>query len=208
MSPTADLTACAFCDALYTVSEVPSGGVGRCNRCRAILYAPRDNAIAKIVAYSAAALSLMVVAIGYPFLEIHTSGLSSKASVIDAILAFAENSGMMAPLSAVVAALIVLLPVIRISGMIYTTVPMLFDRPLLPYAKNVFMIVMRLRPWAMAEIFIIGVAVALVKIGSLATVSFGPAFWAFVGFVVLIVAKDVVLCERTMWRTLDTYQKR
>ena len=35
-------------------------------------------------------------------------------------------------------------------------------------------------PWSMAEIFVIGVAVALVKVSGLASVTLGPAFWSFV----------------------------
>ena len=47
------------------------------------------------------------------------------------------------------------------------------------HAAFVFRMAEAMQPWAMAEIFIIGTAVALVKIGGLATISLGPAFWAF-----------------------------
>lgn len=203
-----ELTACAQCDALYRMPEIPSGATAQCRRCGSNLFTPSETAAAKVVAFASAALILMVIAITLPFLEIEASGLSSKASVVDAILAFASSSGLMAPLSIIVAALIVLLPVARLAGVVYVVAPILLNCRVLPQAKPVFMIAMRLRPWAMAEIFIIGVAVALIKIGSLATVTFGPAFWAFAGLVVLVTAKDMVLCERSLWRILDTHTDR
>jgi paraquat-inducible protein A len=55
----------------------------------------------------------------------------------------------------------------------------------------------------MAEIFIIGVAVALVKVAGLATVTLGPAFWAFVLLVIVTVLKDSFMCRVTVWQTLS-----
>ena len=62
---------------------------------------------------------------------------------------------------------------------------------------------MALRPWSMAEIFIIGVAVALVKVSDLATVSLGPSFWAFSGLILTVAFENKTLCEWTIWRLLD-----
>ncbi len=150
------------------------------------------------------ALVLMVVAVSFPFLAIDASGLHSEASVIDAALSFAEASGRMAPLSVIVAALIVVLPVTRLVALIYALWPLAAGRRPRAHAAAAFRLAMRLRPWAMAEIFIIGVAVALVKVASLAQVGFGPSFWAFVALVVLVAAKDTILCERSLWRALET----
>ena len=60
-----------------------------------------------------------------------------------------------------------------------------------------------LKPWAMAEVFLIGVVVALVKIGGMATVDLGPAFWAMAGLVVLVVYEGASLCEWSIWQTLE-----
>ena len=47
----------------------------------------------------------------------------------------------------------------------------------------------------MAEVFIVGVAVALVKVAGLAHLSIGPAFWAFVALVLVTVLKDNFMCR-------------
>lgn len=198
-----NLIACPQCDCLHHLQAIPTGATARCSRCRTVLLAPRRGAIATIVSLAFAALILMMAAVSFPFLQIEASGLSSKASVIDAVMAFAQASGLMAPLSLIVGALIVVLPVGRLIGLIYALLPIAIGRPPSPYAAPAFRIAMRLRPWAMAEIFILGVAIALVKIVDLANVGFGAAFWAFVGLVLLVAAKETMICERSIWRILN-----
>ena len=196
------LIACPHCDALFRWPEVPDGGTARCGRCHAVLIAPRTNAISAIVSLALAALVMMIAAVSFPFLQLQASGLTSEASVIDTIRSYGLSSGLMAPLSALMAALIVILPALRLGGLIYALAPLSVDKPPARFATPAFRISMAMRPWAMAEIFIIGVAVALIKIAALATVSFGLSFWAFVLLVILTTAKDTLVCERTLWRRL------
>lgn len=202
------LIACPHCDALHRRVAVPEDLRARCTRCGATLIAPRAGAVASIVSLATAALILLVVAVSFPFLRIEASGLASEASVIDAVLAFAGGSELMLPLSVATAALIVALPALRLSALVYALAPLVRGRPPLPQAARVFRLSMRLRPWAMGEIFMLGVAVALIKVGGLADITFGPAFWAFGVLVLFVAAKDAVLCERTIWQALTTDTRR
>jgi paraquat-inducible protein A len=56
----------------------------------------------------------------------------------------------------------------------------------------------------MAEVFAIGCAVALVKLGDLAQIHFGPAFWMFTALVIIVVATDMLLCRYSIWKSLET----
>ena len=58
-------------------------------------------------------------------------------------------------------------------------------------------------PWAMAEVFAIGCAVALVKITDLAQVALGQAFWMFTVLVALVVIQDRFLCSWSVWNALS-----
>jgi paraquat-inducible protein A len=196
-----ELLACPQCDALHRVGEIPIGATARCVRCHTILLAPRRGTVHMLVALALASLILMFVAIGFPFLTLSAMGIVSSASVFDAIRAY--SSAHMVLLSFILAMLIVALPLMRILALLYVLTPLMFGLPPLRYAERRFRLAVRLRPWAMAEIFMVGVAVALVKIAGLATVSFGPAFWAFGAVAALLALKDMLMCERTIWRLLD-----
>ena len=195
------LIACPVCDALYNDVDVPPGRVARCRRCGTVLGAPQGRAMTRMTMLAAAAFVLMVAAVSFPFLEITARGFQQRSSVIDAVLAFSD--GLMAPLSLAVAFLIVLLPAARLGAILYVLAPMSLGHRPWPQASAAFRWAEALRPWAMAEIFIVGVAVALVKVAGLATVTLGPAFWAFCLLVIITVLKDTILCRFTLWKTLS-----
>ena len=59
----------------------------------------------------------------------------------------------------------------------------------------------------MAEIFVLGCAVALIKVADLAVIEFGVAFWMFSALVVLIIAQDSFLCRWSVWNSLTHPRK-
>ena len=196
-----DMIACPKCDALHKVPRLDAGAQARCVRCGTVLMAPREGAMTRIVMLSVTALVLMIAAVFFPFLELSVQGLDLKSSVFDAVLACSD--GLMLPLSFAVAALIVVLPITRFVALIYVFAPMALGWAPAAHARAAFRLAEQIRPWAMAEVFIIGVAVALVKVAGLAQVTLGPAFWAFVGLVIITVLKDNFMCRVTVWQTLN-----
>ncbi|OZB18135.1 MAG: paraquat-inducible membrane protein A [Rhodobacterales bacterium 34-62-10] len=195
------LIACPNCDALQLDAPVPVGALARCHRCGTVLMAPREQAMTRIVMLAATALVLMVAAVFFPFLEISAGGMVQRSSLLDAVLAF--SSGLMLPLTFATAALIIVLPSLRLASIVYALAPMALGWHPARHAVPVFRLAQALRPWAMAEIFIVGVAVALVKVAGLATLSFGPAFWTFSALVLVTVLSDTFMCRISVWKTLE-----
>lgn len=199
--PAGDLIACPYCDTLHRAVEPPTGGRLRCRRCGATLMTNRRGALDRILAASFARVILMIAAVTFPFLQLSTYGLQRSASVLDAVLAF--SSGLMIPLAIAVGLLIVVIPLVRAVALGYVALPMRLGRPPLRGATEAFKLASLLKPWAMAEIFIIGVVVALVKVAGMASITLGPAFWALAFLVLLVAVEGAGLCEWTLWRTLE-----
>ncbi len=195
------LVACPVCDVLHRDVELAEGERARCRRCGTLLFAPRRSAMTQIVMLASTAAILMVAAVFFPFLELQASGLSRQSSVFDAVMAFSK--GIMMPLSVAVGALIVVLPFVRLCAIAYALAPMVFGSAPAAHAATAMRWAEAMRPWAMAEIFIVGVAVALVKVAGLATVTPGPAFWAFAALVLVTILKDNLMCKFTVWKTLE-----
>jgi paraquat-inducible protein A len=196
-----EFVACPTCDALHRLAAVAPSQRARCRQCHRVLLAPRSGAMTKIVMLSLTATVLMLAAISFPFLTLETKGLRQENSVIDAIFAF--SSGLLLPLSLVVAGFIVVLPLMRLAAILYTLAPMAIGWAPAKGALQAFRLAEALKPWAMAEIFIVGVAVALVKVAGLAHLTIGPAFWAFAALVLIQILSDNFMCSLTIWRTLD-----
>ena len=58
----------------------------------------------------------------------------------------------------------------------------------------------------MAEIFMLGVIVSLVKVGELADVELGPAFWAMASLNVVLYLTSVVNTRDSLWRQIRKMQ--
>lgn len=195
------LIACPTCDALHRAVSVPVGARGLCHRCGTTLSAPRQSAMTRIVMLAATSLVLMFLAVFFPFLEITAGGMTRRSSILDAALAF--STGLTLPLTLAVAAFIVVVPAVRLVLLIYVLAPMSLGWYAARHAFVAFRWAEGMRPWAMAEIFIIGVSVALIKIAGLASVHLGIAFWALLLLVLVNVLNDTFMCRLTLWRTLE-----
>jgi paraquat-inducible protein A len=196
-----DLIACPQCDALHAAVTPNSGERAVCVRCKTVLIQPRKGAGLRIIAMALAIMILMFGATFFPFLRVRVAGLTNASSVFDAALAFVD--GPMIALSVGVAMVIVLIPVLRAFLVIYVLAPVVFDRAPWPGASRAFRWAEELKPWSMAEIFVIGVAVALVKVSDLARVDYGPAFWMFAALVLVITFQDGYMCRWSIWKSLE-----
>lgn len=196
-----ELIACPKCDAVFQIAEPEPGQRAVCSRCHGVLIAPRKRAGKALIANALAIIILLCAATVLPFLSVGAGGVHHDSSVLDAALAF---SGPLLLVSLLVAGFIVIVPMVRMLLLIYVLVPVSFDRPPAAHARGAFRLSERLAPWSMAEIFAIGCAVALVKLGGYAEVQLGPAFYLFSVLVVLLVAQDLLMCRYSVWKSLET----
>ncbi|MGV8985834.1 MAG: paraquat-inducible protein A [Cypionkella sp.] len=162
---------------------------------------PRSGSYLQVVALSVSVVILMVSALFFPFLTISVAAVTRTTSVFE--VAFAFSDGILQPLSFVVLGMIMLVPTLRAAALVYVIWPLAHGRRAYRNAPAALRLSEVLQPWSMAEIFVFGTSVALVKIAGLATVSLGPAFWAFCGLVLLITLNDNSLCKWTLWQDLE-----
>lgn len=201
MNTTTDLSrviACPQCDALYPGAPPLPGERAVCHRCHSVIAAPHKRAGAWIMLLSLAILGLATAAMFLPFLSVRRFGLGNSVSLFDAVAFFAPGV-----LAVAVAILVLGVPLMRAAISLYVLGPIMAGRAPAAYAGAAFRLSERLRPFAMAEIFMIGCAIAVTKLGSFARVEIGPAFWVFGGMAVLTVLLDRMSCSWTIWNTLD-----
>ena len=200
--PLDELIACPQCDALYRARMPAMGSRAVCKRCHTVLIAPKTNAYLHLIVLSLTVVVLMVGAVTFPSLGVNVAGFSNKASVVDTALTFMDG-GWMVALSMFVVAFIILIPLFRALLVLYVVAPLTLGRRPFLGARRAFGWSEDLRPWSMAEIFIIGCAVALVKVADLAKVEFGPAFFMFAALVVITVLQDINMDRWSIWKALE-----
>lgn len=205
MEASDDLICCPVCDALHEVTEVKDGDRLRCVRCATVIAVGRPEAILRIVVLASTSLILMTIVIFYPFLQLRNGVFTSRASVFETVMSFSQ--GIMAPLSIAVAFFVIILPVARLGTLIWALGPLSIGRSPLSGASFALRWAEILKPWAMAEIFMVGVAVALVKLADLATLSMGPAFWSFASIVFITAVQDTQMSKHSIWSALETAKR-
>ena len=95
----------------------------------------------------------------------------------------------------------ILAPGLRIALLLYLLLPLrLGYAP--PLFTRVFRWDLRLVPWEMMDVFMLGILVAVVKLADMATIVPGTSLWAFVMLIFLLAAAQAFLDPREVWQRL------
>lgn len=181
------LRACHECDLLYRIDVNSIPHVARCRRCGALLFRRKRNSLDRTLALTIAGLILFIVANGFPFLEFEMQGQITQTTLITGIRQL-DAQGMWA-LAAIVFLTIILAPLLQLLGLIYVLLPLELGR--IPWKlPQVFRLVQALQPWAMMEVFMLGILVSVVKLGEMAVIVPGIALWSY-GILILALAGSV-----------------
>ncbi|MCR9214013.1 MAG: paraquat-inducible protein A [Proteobacteria bacterium] len=198
------LLACPECDLIHEVAELEDGEQGRCIRCGAILFMKHRNSLDRALAFAMTGLLFFILANMYPLLTFELDGRSQSNRLIDGAIAFMDAGywelGLVVFVSSVVAPLMVLVILITL------LLPMRLNRfPI--NAQGQMRLLSYLRPWAMSEIFILGIIVAFVKLSDFADVGLGPSLVAFVCMVFATVMAYITLDDEAIWNRLKELKK-
>ena len=194
---------CHGCDLLVDVSELEHGSRAFCPRCGHFLTRFRHDAMSRVLAYTSAAIILLVIANSFSFLSFSAAGLESVMTLGSAPGSLWRYG--MPELAILVATFIIFLPALVLLLLVLISTPLLFGirAPWLRAAtRSVFMI----QNWAMVEVFIIGVIVSLVKIAAMATVELGISFWAYAAFSIFFTLALVTLDRYQCWEMIEALE--
>lgn len=197
---TDQLAACIQCDAIWRVAPLADRQRVRCGRCGSLIAQRQDDSLDDALAGALAMLVLLIISLSFPFLTVEQAGLSNRISVLDAVWAL-WLAGMPVVMGASFL-LIIVAPVLQASLLVIVLRRARSPKASTGPSQIMYRAARLLQPWAMAEIFLIGVIVSLVKVGDLANLSVGPAFWAMCGLVGSLALAQSRQCDFTIWRRL------
>jgi paraquat-inducible protein A len=191
-----NLIACPDCDLLQRALPLDRPAIARCRRCFAELYRPRSENLDRTLAFTLAAVILFVLANAFPIVGLELQGRSTAATLFGMAQALWQQN--MKPLAALVFFTTEIVPAVQLTAMAYLLVPLRVGRvpSKLPLALRALQAV---RPWGMIEVFILGLLVALVKLGGIASVQPGIALWSFGGLLMMIAAAVASFDARVIW---------
>lgn len=193
------LIACRECDALHRKVPLATMTTARCSRCNAVLYRRWSGSLDRVLALTLAAAITLVIANGFPIVELSANGLTSQATLIDAVIQLWGEQNKIVALVVLFSTLV--FPLLELAALLWLFVPIRAGRrppgfaPLLRGA-------IALRPWGMIEVFMLGVLVTLVKLSGVARVIPEIALFAY-GALTVLLAAVTAFDLRTLWDTVD-----
>jgi paraquat-inducible protein A len=197
-----DLMGCPQCDLLlrdtHEAGDRPCTVV--CPRCGARLHRNDRVSLEIMLALACAALVLLVVANVFPVLGLDVNGQRSDTTLLDAIQALWQ--AQMQPVAALVLLTTLVTPLLELATILWLVLPLWLGRRPLAFV-GVIRILKSVRPWAMTEVFMLGMLVAMVKLARFADLLPGVGIWSFGGLMLLLTALTVLTEPRDLWRTWE-----
>ena len=173
--------ACHDCDLLQRIPNQQSERL-HCVRCDALLYDGRSGGLENALALNLAAMVFFVLANTFPDVAIQTGGNTVFASIPG--VAEALHSQNMTLVALVVLATTIVFPALDLLSTC-SLILIAKWRHLSSALAWLFRLRSAIKPWSMIEIFVLGTLVAIVKLGSIASVNPGIGLWSLCAFIVL-----------------------
>lgn len=196
--PSNTIIACETCGLVQRLGELGPGLVAECARCGAQLARHKPNSLARTAAFSLAALALYVPANIYPILQMNLYGVYSQSTVWDGCRSLFEHGEILVAVVVFLASL--LIPFLKLIGLFFLVVLAALGSARARAARTwIYRVIDVVGPWAMLDVFLLAILVALVKLGELATVFPGPGLLAFSAMVVLTILASSSFDPRLIW---------
>ena len=194
----ASLLSCHIC---HLLSRAPiSKGQPRCPRCGARLHSRKPNSITRTWALVIAAYVFYIPANVLPVMTTTSIGSTQTDTIMSGVIYFVLNG--MWPLALIIFVASICVPIFKLS--ILTLLLITVQRKSRWRRKDrtrLYRITEAIGRWSMVDIYAITILVALVHMGSLATVSAGPGAVFFAAVVIITIFAATSFDPRLIWDT-------
>jgi len=188
--------ACEICGLVQQLPVLTRGQVAKCNRCETSLPRHRVNSRRRTAAFSLAALCLYVPANIYPMLTMEYLGRRTENTVWGGVRGLFEQG--MWGVAALIFAASILIPLLKLAGLFFLVI---YQGEQWHKTRTwVYRIIAKIGPWAMLDVFLLSVIVALIRFGRFATVIPGPGIVAFTAVVCLTILASGSFDSRLIWK--------
>ncbi len=196
------IISCKTCGLMQRLEELPPGAAAECGRCGSILSRRKVDSLRRTAAFALAALIFYLPANIYPILRMEYYGAYSESTVWDGCVKLFQDGQW--PVAAIVFLASILIPLFKLLGLIFLVVTAKFKSARWRQERTwIYRIIDVIGPWAMLDVFLLAVLVALVKLEQLATVLPGPGLLAFTSVVVLTILASASFDPKLIWDEVE-----
>ncbi|HTB86203.1 MAG TPA: paraquat-inducible protein A [Candidatus Sulfotelmatobacter sp.] len=196
MMPEDKIIACETCGLVQALGDIPARHRAFCARCGLAFPRQKNDSRSRTAALALAALFLYVPANIYPIMIMEYLGRHSENTVWGGVKALYTDH--MWYVAAIVFAASILIPLLKLLGLFF-----LVSNRGLRWQKlrtRIYKVICQIGPWAMLDVFLLAILVALIRFGRFATVIPGPGIVAFASVVVLTMFASASFDPAVIWK--------
>ena len=179
---------------------MPANAEAKCLRCEATLRRRQTNSATYAFALAITSFVLYLIAVVAPFLSVDIVGQLRDTTMLSLPIAFSADG--MWELALLVTVTAIIMPLLKIGIIIVVLGGLRAEQP--PgFLPALFKWYERIGPWAMVEIFLLGVFVAFTRLGAIATVNVGEALYAIAALMLTLIMADYLLDPGEVWEEME-----
>lgn len=161
---------------------IEKGKSAVCKNCKKVLYHYDERILDKGLALGLTGLILFFVSNLFPLVRVEMLGHEQHVTIISMILSLFENRFYV--VGVVVSFIVFIFPTMIL--LVYVTISwLMIQKKGKTLTKELLVLLSKLLPWNMVEIYLVSILVALVKLIGYMQIHFGLSFWSLVLFVLL-----------------------
>ena len=196
------LTGCHSCELVLRIPPGRPRGALRCPRCGARVHPRKRDSISRTWALLLAAYVFYVPAMVLPITRITTLGKVSEDTIMSGVIYFFQSGEW--PIGLVIFVASIFVPVLKLVILTFLAVSVQLRSQWRPRDRTRFYRITELiGRWSMVDIYVVTLLVALVRMGTLASIEAGPAAFYFAAVVVITIFAANAFDPRLIWDALE-----
>ncbi|MFT5452082.1 MAG: paraquat-inducible protein A [Enterobacterales bacterium] len=193
------LIACLDCDLLIERISLIENQQAHCPRCNNILYQGRRDHVLKTLIVSGSGLLMVFPAYYLPIMNMGALGITNATSVLTSIPPMMNSSFWIAGIALLLFA--VIFPILILSLSFFISIHLWFS--ICPvYLCELQKLYQRLIRWGMAEVYVLGLLVAFIKLTDDFTVALGSGMLCFILMMFCSLLVTTTVSRQYFWETL------
>lgn len=194
-----DWLVCHDCGALQSVVPISKDLQLICTNCGKVLSFGRGAWLDKTTALAVTSVVLFICANTFTFLTLELAGIQRSITIISGTLELAGREQWL--LASLVFVTLFVLPIFEAVALLYLLLPYRLNKHL-PGQTTVLKWLVRVQPWIMLDVFLLGVLVTTVKLGDAATVIVGPGLIFYFILVGVLMLAYWLMDKKNLWNWL------
>jgi len=187
---------CPRCNTLYRKTDLGKGQYAQCKECTTILYRYDPHHLNRALMLAVTGIILFIMANSFPLVRIDFLGKEQYVNTLAAVYQLVQSGYYLVALG--VLFMVVVIPALVLLDFILLLTLMQKKRGE-KIVKRLLILLAHLLPWSMADIFLISVLVALVKLSDDVGIWFGVSFWAMILYVGIDLYLTKVRRQGDLW---------